>query len=232
MLEVAGLCKSYPELTVLNGLDLNVASGEVVAVRGASGTGKSTLLHCLGLLDRPDRGSVKLNGEELTTLDRAQAASVRAQRIGFVFQAFNLLPEFSVMENVLMSAHVARLPLQKAKSRAQMLLEQIGLSARMHYDVRKLSGGERQRVGLCRALLTKPHLLLADEPTGNLDPATAAVVLEQMLKLARNNGSAIVIVTHDPAIASRADRVLELASGKLSLSPNGAIQYSPGQRPG
>ena len=141
---------------------------------------------------------------------------MRARRIGFVFQAFNLLPEFDVTENVLMAARAARSPLTEASHRARELLERIGLGDRRHQDVRTLSGGERQRVALCRALLNQPKLLLADEPTGNLDPATATVVLEQMLDLARSHGSSVVIVTHDPAVARRADRTLELSEGRLA----------------
>jgi lipoprotein-releasing system ATP-binding protein len=214
-LEAKGIGKSYPNLTVLSGLDLAVAEGEVVAIRGASGTGKSTLLHCLGLLDRPDEGEIRLDGEVLTTLGGAARAVVRARLIGFVFQAFHLLPEFTVVENVLMSARTAGLDLAKAHGRAAKLLEQVGLGGRERKEVWTLSGGERQRVALCRALLPRPRLLLADEPTGNLDPATAAVVLAQMLGLARENGSSVVIVTHDQAIADQAGRRLELRAGRL-----------------
>ncbi len=214
-LTAVGLTKHYPGLTVLGGLDLRVADGETVAIRGTSGTGKSTLLHCLGLLDHLDGGTIDLNGVALHDLPKRHRPRVRARSIGFVFQAFNLLPEFTVLENVLMSARAANAPLATATTHARELLERVGLGGRAGGDVRTLSGGERQRVGLCRALLNKPSLLLADEPTGNLDPATAAVVLEQMLALAREHGSSVVIVTHDPAIAARADRTLELSGGKL-----------------
>ena len=214
-LQVSGLTKSYPGLDVLRGLDLRVAAGEVVAIRGQSGTGKSTLLHCLGLLDRPDGGIIRIDGDEVTGRSPAATAHTRATRIGFVFQAFHLLPEFTTRENILMAARTAGLPLQAAGIRADELLERVGLGARRTADVRTLSGGERQRVALCRALLTKPALLLADEPTGNLDPVTAAVVLDQVLSLARADGAAVVLVTHDPAIAARADRRLELAEGTL-----------------
>lgn len=212
---VTGLGKSYPGLDVLNGLDLTVAAGEVVAIRGASGTGKSTLLHCLGLLDRPDAGSIRLDDHDLTGLTGDARARQRARAIGFVFQAFHLLPEFNVGENVLMSARTANLPLAAAEIRARELLTRVGLGDRMHSEVRTLSGGERQRVALCRALLPTPALLLADEPTGNLDPVTAAVVLDQLIGLARSERSAVVIVTHDPAIAARADRRLTLSGGRL-----------------
>lgn len=214
-LEVSGLGKSYPGLTVLKDLTLAVAAGEVVAIRGASGTGKSTLLHCLGLLDRPDAGSIRLDGDELTGLTGDRRALARARRVGFVFQAFHLLPEFDVLENVLMTARTAGLPLGAAEVRARDLLGRLGLADRAHQDVRTLSGGERQRIALCRALLPQPHLLLADEPTGNLDPATAAVVLDQLLGLARQAQASVVIVTHDPAIAARADRRLTLRDGRL-----------------
>jgi ABC-type lipoprotein export system ATPase subunit len=214
-LEVRGLAKGYPGLAVLHDLALTLAAGEVVAIRGASGTGKSTLLHCLGLLDRPDAGSIRLDGDELITLGERQRAQARARRVGFVFQAFHLLPEFDVRENVLMTARTAGLPLAGADQRAGMLLDRLGLGGRLHQDVRTLSGGERQRVALARALLPQPQLLLADEPTGNLDPATAAVVLDQLITLARDARAGVVIVTHDPAIAERADRRLTLRDGQL-----------------
>jgi lipoprotein-releasing system ATP-binding protein len=214
-LAVADLAKSYPGLTVLEGLELNVDTGEVVAIRGASGTGKSTLLHCLGLIDRPDRGTIHLDGDDLTTLGPTARATVRARRIGFVFQAFHLLPEFNVLENVLMSARTAGLDLGPAQQRACELLREVGLAGHAGKDVRTLSGGERQRVALCRALLPQPHLLLADEPTGNLDPATADIVLGQIIDLARHQGASVVMVTHDAAIAQRAHRRLELKGGRL-----------------
>ncbi len=214
-LEVADLAKSYPDLRLLDGLELRVAPGEVVAIRGASGTGKSTLLHCLGLLDRPDRGSIRIAGEEVTALSDRARGRLRARAIGFVFQAFHLLPEFDLLENVLMSARTAGLPLEAARGRARDLLARVGLVGRERADVRTLSGGERQRVALCRALLPHPRLLLADEPTGNLDPATAALVLQQLVDLAHQDGASVVVVTHDDAVAARADRRLALREGRL-----------------
>ena len=219
---VTDLHRAYPGLEVLSGVSLSINAGEVVAIRGASGTGQSTLLHCLGLLEQPDRGTISLDGEELTTLKPSTRAQRRATAIGFVFQAFNLLPEFTVLENVLMTARTAGLPLATSRNRASQLLESVGLSGRAQSRIQTLSGGERQRVALCRALLPRPALLLADEPTGNLDPATAAVVLHQLLDLAKSNGSSVVIVTHDTAIADQAGRRLELRAGLLhaeSASP-------------
>lgn len=213
-LDVRGLSKAYPGLRVLAGLDLTVAAGEIVAVRGASGTGKSTLLHCLGLLDRPDAGEILLDGTDLAKLPESRRGEVRARRIGFVFQAFHLLTDFTLRENVLMGARTAGLPLEAARVRAAELLERVGLGGR-DGDVRILSGGERQRVALCRALLPQPALLLADEPTGNLDPATAAVVLGEIVALARRDGASVILVTHDPEVAARADRRLELHDGTL-----------------
>jgi lipoprotein-releasing system ATP-binding protein len=215
LLQVQGLTKSYPGLQVLAGCDLALAPGEVVAVRGASGTGKSTLLHCLGLIDRPDAGRILLAGEELTALAGPARARARARSIGFVFQAFHLLPEFSAAENVLLAARIADAELAAARRRCDELMTGVGLAARRRADVRTLSGGERQRVALCRALLLRPPLLLADEPTGNLDPATADTVLGEILALARNDRAAVVIVTHDPDVAGRADRRLELRAGRL-----------------
>lgn len=215
-LEVVGLTKGYPGLPVLCGLDLTVAGGEVVAIRGQSGTGKSTLLHCLGLLDRPDSGSIRLDGDEVTGCSSSATAHLRATRIGFVFQAFHLLPEFTVGENILMAGRTAHLASALATARMRDLLARVGLSSRERSDIRTLSGGERQRVALCRALLPRPALLLADEPTGNLDPVTAGIVLDLVLGLARAEGSSVVLVTHDPAIAERADRRLALANGILN----------------
>ena len=214
-LSVTALVKSYPGLEVLRGLALAVDRGEVVAIRGQSGTGKSTLLHCLGLLDRPDRGSIRIAGEEVTALGDRARGRLRARAIGFVFQAFHLLPEFDLLENVLMSARTAGLPLDAARVRARELLARVGLAGRERADVRTLSGGERQRVALCRALLPHPRLLLADEPTGNLDPVTAALVLQQLVDLAHQDGASVVVVTHDDAVAARADRRLALRDGRL-----------------
>jgi lipoprotein-releasing system ATP-binding protein len=220
--QASGLCKGYPGLQVLDGLDLSVQAGEVVAIVGASGTGKSTLLHCLGLLDRPDAGTLLLDGIDVMRLNAHARARTRAVSIGFVFQAFQLLPEFTVEENVLMAARTARVDLVSAMARVRELIAAVGLEGRHESPIHTLSGGERQRVALCRALLTRPHLLLADEPTGNLDPTTAAVVLRQLIDLARKDGSSVVIVTHDASIAAQCDRSLELRSGRL-------IQAGPAQ---
>jgi ABC-type lipoprotein export system ATPase subunit len=214
-LTVTGLRKAYPGLTVLDGVELSAAAGEVIAVRGASGTGKSTLLHLLGLLDRPDSGQIVLDSEDLTTLSEARRTRMRATRIGFVFQAFHLLADFTLRENVLMSARTAGIEPALAAKRTDELLERVGLAGR-DGDVRTLSGGERQRVALCRALLPRPGLLLADEPTGNLDPVTAETVLGEILGLAKAEGSAVVMVTHDAAVAARADRTVELKAGRLT----------------
>jgi lipoprotein-releasing system ATP-binding protein len=213
--EVVGLRKGYPGLDVLRGVDLRVQAGEVVAIRGQSGTGKSTLLHCLGLLDRGDSGHLRIDGQDIAGLSASALARLRARRVGFVFQAFHLLPEFTVAENILMAARAAGSALGPARVRCEALLRSVGLGDRVGSDVRTLSGGERQRVALCRALLLTPALLLADEPTGNLDPTTAAIVLDEILSLARRDGAAVVLVTHDQAIAERADRTLMLRDGCL-----------------
>jgi lipoprotein-releasing system ATP-binding protein len=210
-----GLGKAYGTLKVLGDLELTVPIGEVVAILGTSGSGKSTLLHCLGLLDRPDTGTLLLDGRDVGTLGQAERTRLRASHIGFVFQAFNLLSEFSVVENVLMSARAAGLDLGAARARAHDLLTVVGLETRHASRIATLSGGERQRIALCRALITRPHLLLADEPTGNLDPTTASVVLTQLIDLARRDSSSVIIVTHDAAVAERCDRRLELRDGRL-----------------
>lgn len=214
-LAVSGLSKEYGGVPVLRGLDLAVEAGRVAAVRGASGTGKSTLLQCVGLLDRSDAGRILLDGDDLAGLGATARAEARARRIGFVFQAYHLLPEFTGRENILMAARAAGLPLGPAKQRAAMLLDRLGLADKADRPPHTLSGGERQRIAVCRALLNRPALLLADEPTGNLDPTTAAQVLDAFLGLARDDGAAVVLVTHDPAVAARADQRWELADGSL-----------------
>jgi lipoprotein-releasing system ATP-binding protein len=228
-----GLSKRYPDLDVLAGADLSVDEGEVVAVIGASGTGKSTLLNCLGLLDRPDEGTIHFEGRDLTGLNRHKRGQVRGREMGFIFQAFHLLPEFTALENVLMAARCAGVAPSGLMQRADELFERVGLDGRQQADVRILSGGERQRISLCRALLMRPKLVLADEPTGNLDPATAALVLQQLLDLAHADGSSLVVVTHDRGIAARADRQVELRSGALhDISASLETETSPDNTPG
>ncbi len=208
------LRKAYPNQVVLDGLDLSVAAGEVVAIRGQSGTGKSTMLNCLGLIDRPDAGEIRLDGELITGLPADRAAAVRARHLGYVFQAFHLLPEFTVRENLLMAARCSTLT-SEHRQRADQLLERVGLGGKADRNVRVLSGGERQRVALCRALVTRPGLVLADEPTGNLDPDTAEPVLMELLTLARQDGASVILVTHDDTVARKADRALQLRHGRL-----------------
>lgn len=219
-LAVDGISKAFPGLEVLKELDLHIAAGEIVAILGPSGTGKSTLLNCLGLLDRPDSGTIAIDGQEVTSLKQHQRARLRGERLGFVFQGFHLLPEFTLIENVLMAARCAGKAIGNYQQRAKDLLQIIGLAGREDDDVQVLSGGERQRVALCRALLLKPALILADEPTGNLDPATATLVLQQMLDLVHADNASLVLVTHDDRVAARADRRLHLANGQLHPETN------------
>lgn len=213
------LHKSYPDLTVLAGLQLQLARGEAVAIQGSSGTGKSTLLNCVGLLDSPDSGQIELDGVAVTALSRRARSRLRGQRLGFVFQAFHLLPEFNVVENVLLAARCAGQPLAAYQHRAMDLLTRLGLRERAQADVRVLSGGERQRVALARALLLRPALILADEPTGNLDPSTAAMVLDQLLQLVGEESSSLILVTHDAQVAERCHRTLILRDGQLHPVP-------------
>ncbi len=201
--------------TVLSGVDLSVAAGEFVAIIGASGSGKSTLLHLLGALDLPDAGEVMLEGRAFQGLDAVQLAAVRNRRIGFVFQFHHLLRDFTARENVMMPWLIAGESERSAGGRADLLLGRVGLAPRATSRVTLLSGGEQQRVALARALVTEPAVLLADEPTGNLDPHTAASMHELLCGLARASGTAVVAVTHNRALAQRADRVLALEDGVL-----------------
>lgn len=204
-------------LEVLKQATLTVHAGEVVALIGKSGSGKSTLLHLLGLLDRPDAGEVELDATPTAKLGEAERAALRNRLIGFIFQHYFLLPDFNVLENVLMPARLAGISAAAARGRAEELLEAVDLKDRARQRPLTLSGGERQRVAIARALMQRPRVLLCDEPTGNLDPATGTRIMALIFELARRDGMAAAVVTHDPALAEQADRILRLESGTLQL---------------
>ncbi len=218
-LECRRLTKCYSEgpalVEVLHGVDLAVGRGERIAIVGPSGAGKTTLLQLLGGLDTPSSGQVLLDGADLARLDHAARGRLRNRHLGYVYQFHHLLPEFSALENVAMPLLVRRDPLAASRARAACLLERVGLGARLEHRPAELSGGERQRVAVARALVTEPAVVLADEPTGNLDRRAGDAVLSLMLALNREAGAALVIVTHEPRIAARMDRVLTLQDGVL-----------------
>jgi lipoprotein-releasing system ATP-binding protein len=219
VLAAHGVRRSFREgsstLEVLAGVELELRRGERLAIIGASGSGKTTLLQILGGLDRPDAGVVEVDGRDIHALAERERSALRNRSIGFVYQFHHLLPEFSALENVAMPLLVRREPTALATARARELLLRVGLGQRLDHQPHQLSGGERQRTAVARALVTLPQLVLADEPTGNLDGRNAEQVFALMLELNRELGTSLVVVTHDPRLAARMDRVLELEGGAL-----------------
>lgn len=224
LLELADVVKGYgPDATpVLQGVSLHVASGESLAIVGPSGSGKSTLLNIIGTLDRPDAGRVLLEGVDVTSLKDDQLALLRNRKLGFVFQDHHLLPQCTALENVLIPTLAGGCDAADARLRAAALLDAVGLSDRAHHFPDQLSGGQRQRVATVRALIQEPKLLLADEPTGSLDETAAAALGDLLLDLNRQQGVALIVVTHWPALASKMGRVLELRGGRLAALGDGS----------
>jgi len=207
----------------LRGVTFALQPGEFVAVMGRSGSGKSTLLHILGCLDRPTSGQVRLGGLDVSRLPARELPALRRSKIGFVFQHHNLLPSLTAIANVMLPLRYSRIPQEEARNRAMALLAEVGLADRAHHRPTELSGGEQQRVALARALVNEPELLLADEPTGELDSQTARHIVQVMRRLNRSRGRTFLLVTHDPAVGEAADRVLEMLDGRI-VEPKAAVQ--------
>jgi lipoprotein-releasing system ATP-binding protein len=224
VLVAQAVCKSFrqgPEtLEVLRGVTLAVFPAERIAIVGASGSGKTTLLQILGGLERPSAGEVRVDGRDIHHLSEKERGALRNRALGFVYQFHHLLPEFSALENVAMPLLIRRMPIAAARAQARELLQRVGLSDRLEHRPHQLSGGERQRAAVARALVTQPRVVLADEPTGNLDGVNAAQVFALMLELNRERGTSLIVVTHDLRLAARMDRVLEIDAGVLTESAN------------
>jgi lipoprotein-releasing system ATP-binding protein len=219
MIAVSALTRQFVTaegtIAVLRGIDLEVRAGERIAIVGASGAGKTTFMHLLGGLDRPSSGSVRFEGEEIFRYSAAQLDAFRNRTVGFVFQFNQLLPEFSALENVMLPARIGRLPVGEARDRAARLLTDVGLGHRLSHKPGQLSGGEQQRVAIARALVMSPRLLLADEPTGNLDSATSGEILNLLDRLHAECGLTLVVVTHSEMLAARMDRIIHMSDGCL-----------------
>jgi ABC-type lipoprotein export system ATPase subunit len=219
LVQVRAVSKTYAlgrrKVEVLRGLDLTADSGVFLAVRGASGAGKSTLLHLIGGLDQPTQGDIWINGSRLAGFSAAALSRFRNRKVGFVFQAYHLLPELSALENVCLPARMARVPPATAEATGRELLERVGLGQRLDHRPYELSGGEQQRVAIARALVNSPELVLADEPTGNLDSRTGGEIIELLCALRVERKTTLIIATHDAQVAARAPRVVELVDGRL-----------------
>jgi lipoprotein-releasing system ATP-binding protein len=221
-LELRGICRSFrtggTEISVLNGVDLDLRQGEIVALVGPSGAGKSTLLHIAGLLERPDFGAVLIGGRDCSRLSEEERTLLRRRELGFVYQFHHLLPEFSALENIMLPQMIAGAGRRRAREKAMELLDRVGLGRRAGHRPARLSGGEQQRVAIARALANDPRIVLGDEPTGNLDHATGESVVNALLDLVRDTGLAVLIATHNVALARRLDRIVSLADGRLCRS--------------
>jgi ABC-type lipoprotein export system ATPase subunit len=225
LLSAKALTKSYAmggrTLEVLRGVDLAVARGDFLALRGASGAGKSTLLHLIGGLDSPNTGEILFDGRDIAKFSEADLTHFRNRRVGFIFQAYHLLPELTALENVCLPARIGRVSAASAESRAAALLEQVGLKERVDHKPYELSGGEQQRVAIARALIAGPELILADEPTGNLDSRTGMEIIELLKGLCVQTNAALIIATHDAKVAEAARRAVELADGRVAAASAG-----------
>ena len=219
LLSARGLTKTYVmgkrSLEVLRGVDVDIARGDFLALRGASGAGKSTLLHLIGGLDTPNSGEIIFNGQSFNDFSESKLTSFRNRSVGFVFQSYHLLPELTALENVCLTARIARIPADVAKTRATELLARVGLKDRLDHKPSELSGGEQQRVAIARALINEPVLLLADEPTGNLDSRTGGEIMELLQSLRMEKQTTLIIATHDAKVAALAPRVIELVDGRI-----------------